>query len=149
MSWGQNGVLAVSLAKCVYLWNSINGKIEKLFQLNQTDYLVCSVEWLNKSNFLSVGFSNCCIEIWDTLRLRCIRKLQGHAQRVSSLSWHNPILSSSGRDTKILNHDVRSAQSVVSSFQGHKLEVCGLKWSLDGQFLAAGDGDSQVKIWEL
>ena len=29
----------------------------------------------------------------------------------------------------------------------HKLEVCGLKWSRDGSYLAAGSNDNSATVW--
>ena len=32
-------------------------------------------------------------------------------------------------------------------WEGHTQEVCGMKWSTDGRFLASGGGDNAVKVW--
>ncbi len=40
-------------------------------------------------------------------------------------------------------------QSVIVSQIGHKQEICGLKWSPDGQQLASGGNDNFVKIWNI
>ena len=34
-------------------------------------------------------------------------------------------------------------------FTGHKQEICGLKWSFDGNYLASGGNDNKVCIWSL
>ena len=36
---------------------------------------------------------------------------------------------------------------VCSMWEGHTQEVCGMKWSTDGRFLASGGGDNAVKVW--
>jgi cell division cycle protein 20 (cofactor of APC complex) len=36
-----------------------------------------------------------------------------------------------------------SFTSIILTFQ----EVCGLKWSLDGNYLASGANDNQLRIW--
>ncbi len=33
--------------------------------------------------------------------------------------------------------------------QGHKQEVCGLRWSFDDQQLASGGNDNKLMIWSL
>ena len=35
----------------------------------------------------------------------------------------------------------------VATLAGHTQEVCGLKWSLDGRYLASGGNDNLVNIW--
>eukprot|EP00350_Pseudokeronopsis_sp_OXSARD2_P008074 CAMPEP_0170547690 /NCGR_PEP_ID=MMETSP0211-20121228/6054_1 /TAXON_ID=311385 /ORGANISM="Pseudokeronopsis sp., Strain OXSARD2" /LENGTH=271 /DNA_ID=CAMNT_0010852841 /DNA_START=1463 /DNA_END=2278 /DNA_ORIENTATION=+ len=78
-----------------------------------------------------------------------------HEGRVSSLAW-NPlqtsILSSGSLDSKIFNNDIRgggSHSSLVCTFRAHRQEVCGLKWSPDGQQLASGGNDNVLCIWDI
>lgn len=33
--------------------------------------------------------------------------------------------------------------------QGHRQEVCGLKWSPDGQSLASGGNDNKLFVWSM
>ena len=89
------------------------------------------------------------MELWDIIKQSPFRKFNGHSQRVSSLSWNKNILSSAGRDTTILNSDIRSPLEQISTFEGHKQEICGLKWSPDGKQLASGGNDNNVLIWQL
>ena len=58
-----------------------------------------------------------------------VRSMNGHSARVSSLAWNNHILSSGGRDSQVIHHDVRVAEHKVGTLKGHQQEVCGLKWS--------------------
>jgi len=74
--------------------------------------------------------------------------MNGHSARVGSLSWNSHILTSGSRDTKIINHDVRVQQHLISTFEGHEQEICGLKWSQDGNFLASGGNDNILNVWE-
>lgn len=37
----------------------------------------------------------------------------------------------------------------MSTFKGHRQEVCGLKWSPDGQQLASGGNDNLLCIWDI
>lgn len=38
---------------------------------------------------------------------------------------------------------------IVSTYQGHTQEVCGLKWSHDGHSLASGGNDNKLMVWNL
>jgi len=35
----------------------------------------------------------------------------------------------------------------MSRYEGHRQEICGLKWSFDDQFLAIGGNDNKLMIW--
>lgn len=43
--------------------------------------------------------------------------------------------------------DVRVADHLVGQLAAHTQEVCGLKWSPDGRFLATGGNDNLLHIW--
>ncbi len=45
----------------------------------------------------------------------------------------------------ILQRDVRTPPPVERRLQGHRQEVCGLKWSPDHQHLASGGNDNKVR----
>ena len=46
------------------------------------------------------------------------------------------------------NYDPRMAQFHVGTLKAHKLDVCGLKWSTNGRFLASGGNDNVINIWD-
>jgi len=46
-----------------------------------------------------------------------------------------------------VHHDVRQRDHLISSINAHAQEICGLKWSLDGQYLASGGNDNMLHIW--
>ena len=49
----------------------------------------------------------------------------------------------------IHNYDPRMAQYSINNLQSHSLDVCGLKWSPNGRFLASGGNDNIVNIWDM
>ena len=64
------------------------------------------------------------------------------------MSWNGNLLASGSRDRNINIHDTRmSARDLAAVYQGHTQEVCGLKWSFDGQTLASGGNDNKLFIW--
>ena len=65
---------------------------------------------------LAIGLSNADLQLWDADRGKQIRSLKGHAARVSSIAWNGSTLSSGGRDSVILNHDVRSVTILLLVF---------------------------------
>ena len=55
---------------------------------------------------------------------------------------------SGSRSGSIHHHDVRAADHLVSRIPAHTQEVCGLKWSPDGKFLASGGNDNMLHVWK-
>ena len=74
--------------------------------------------------------------------------MNGHTARVGSLAWNQHLLSSGGRDSLIVNHDVRIREHNISTYRGHLQEVCGLKWNEDGSTLASGGNENYLCLWE-
>jgi cell division cycle 20-like protein 1 (cofactor of APC complex) len=65
------------------------------------------------------------------------------------MAWNGYVLSTGSRDHHILHRDVRQQAHFMSRLQGHRQEVCGLKWSYDEQQLASGGNDNKLYVWSL
>lgn len=67
-----------------------------------------------------------------------------------ALAWNADQLSSGSRDRVILQRDIRAPPlQSERRLQGHRQEVCGLKWSTDHQLLASGGNDNKVRRKEI
>ena len=111
---------------------------------------ICSVNWMNlNSVILAIGMKDGTTELWDTDKMKQIRKLDGHTDRISSLSWNNYTLSTGSKDSKIINHDIRINNHIMHTLVGHTHEVCKLKWSPNGNYLASGGNDNLLCIWDI
>ncbi|CAL1538847.1 unnamed protein product [Lymnaea stagnalis] len=147
LDWSVGNILTVALGSAVFLWNADNGTITQLMELATTDDYVSSVSWVPESAVLAVGLSTGVVQLWDTDQQKLIRSMPGHASRVGSMSWNKHILSSGSRTGAIHHHDVRVANHHVATLQNHTQEVCGLRWSPDGRYLASGGNDNLINIW--
>ncbi|XP_072024015.1 cell division cycle protein 20 homolog [Amphiura filiformis] len=148
IDWSCHNHLAVSLANNVYLWNAGNGEIKQLMQLENPEDYIGSVSWIKEGNYLAIGTSSGDVQLWDVESSRRLRNMSGHAARVGALSWNAYILSSGSRTGTIHHHDVRVPDHHVGTLAGHTQEVCGLKWSPDGRYLASGANDNLLNIWQ-
>jgi cell division cycle protein 20 (cofactor of APC complex) len=146
IDWSGSNILAVALMREIYLWNANTGDITNLLTLDEEQY-VSSVSWIEEGNHLAVGTSNGDIQLWDTDRIKRLRTMKSHSSRVGSLSWNSYILSGGSKVGLIHNHDVRVADHHIGTLNGHNQEVCGLKWSNGGQYLASGGNDNTIQIW--
>jgi cell division cycle 20, cofactor of APC complex len=134
----------------VYLWNAQTGTVEELCSLpNESEY-VSSLSWSCDGHYLAIGTSEAKVDVWDVVKVKKVREFHGHTNRVSALSWNKSILSSGGRDGVINNWDVRKRkdQALVARLETHDQEICGLKWSPNGQQLASGGNDNLLCIWD-
>jgi len=146
IDWSASNILAVALMREIYLWNANTGDITNLLTLDEEQY-VSSVSWIEEGNYLAVGTSSGDIQLWDTDKNKRLRTMSGHSSRVGSLSWNSYVLSGGSKEGLIHNHDVRVAQHHIGTLNGHNQEVCGLKWSPGGQYLASGGNDNTIQIW--
>ena len=146
IDWSASNVLAVALMREIYLWNANTGDITNLLTLDEDQY-VASVSWIEEGNHLAVGISDGDIQLWDTDRVKRLRTMAGQSGRVGALSWNSYILTGGTKSGLIQSHDVRVASHLVANLSGHNQEVCGLKWSPGGQYLASGANDNTIQIW--
>ncbi|KAM3569677.1 hypothetical protein VYU27_008235 [Nannochloropsis oceanica] len=100
------------------------------------------------AHVIAVGTNGSQVQIHDTTSLTMTRVLTGHENRVGSLAWNGDLLSSGGRDAKILNYDLRMSHPRTRTLLGHQQEVCGLKWSPDGTTLASGGNENFLCLWD-
>ncbi|XP_036371225.1 cell division cycle protein 20 homolog isoform X2 [Octopus sinensis] len=147
LDWSANNQLAVALAGHLYLWNAGTGEIKQLTEMESSDAYISSVAWVKEGNYLAVGTSEGVVELWDVFKEKRLRSMTGHSGRVGALSWNSHILSSGSRSGHIHHHDVRVAQHLQGNVAGHTQEVCGLRWSPDGMYLASGGNDNLLNIW--
>ncbi|XP_063622293.1 cell division cycle protein 20 homolog [Cydia splendana] len=149
VDWSASNILAVALGNSVYLWNAGTGQIEQLMALEASE-TVCSVQWVQGGgSHLAVGTSAATVELWDCEKIKRLRIMDGHTGRVGSLAWNTYVVSSGARDGTIIHHDVRQRDHAVATLSAHTQEICGLKWSPDGRYLASGGNDNLLNIWPI
>ncbi len=112
--------VAIALGNTAYLWNASDGTIQQLTELSQADDYITSISWAADGKHISVGTASAQVQIWDVDRVKQIRSLRGHAARVTALAWNNTTLSTGGRDSSILNHDVRCVSLTNSEGNSHR-----------------------------
>ncbi|CAG8591595.1 13300_t:CDS:2 [Funneliformis mosseae] len=147
IDWSSFNMLSLGLDYSVYLWNSGNSKMTKLCDLG-LPHAISSVKWFPQNYQLAVGTAEGKVQIWDTQKLMKVREFHGHKSRVGTLAWNGNVLSSGSGDRIIYHRDQRCPNNNVQSSIGHKSEICGLKWNLEGDQLASGGNANELFIWE-
>ncbi len=149
VDWSSQNLLSVGLGPAVYIWSACTSKVTKLCDVTSAGDTITAVGWSQRGNHLAIGLNSGETQIWDIQQLKLVKTLGGHLGRVSAISWNNSVLSTGSRDRSILQHDVRAPEDFATKLQGHKQEVCGLKWSFDGMQLASGGNDNKVCLWDI
>ncbi|THU90664.1 WD40 repeat-like protein [Dendrothele bispora CBS 962.96] len=156
VDWSSTNVLGVGLGSCVYLWTAHNAAVSKLCDLQESRDSISSVSWVQRGSVLAVGTLSGKLHVYDANTLQLQRTYhQAHEQRIGALAWNSHVISSGSRDRMVHHRDVREPETrPFRRAQGHKQEVCGLKWSGDGGVesgacLASGGNDNKVCIWDL
>ena len=147
LDWSTSNYVSIGLQKAVYIWSYPTNKASKIYETTNNESTICSVAWNQQGSYLAIGESNGKVKIYDAENGKIVREMSGHSCRVGSISWNGSTFSSGSRDKSILTRDVREGNHFIYKLVGHQQEICGLKWSPDGHFLASGGNDNKVFIW--
>lgn len=147
LSWSQKNVLAIALETALYLWNGTSGDVTMLVDYETT--MITSVTWSDDDCHISIGKDDGNTEIWDVETMSLVRTMRsGLGVRIGSQSWLETLVATGARSGEIQINDVRIRQHVVSTWDEHTGEVCGLSFKNDGLQLASGGNDNTVMIWD-
>ncbi|EGB11233.1 hypothetical protein AURANDRAFT_1966, partial [Aureococcus anophagefferens] len=156
--WSSSNVLAVGLGSKVYLRSprsaarekGATSRVDELCDVGARD-AVSSLAWNARGSLLAVGSRSGRIAVWDfgnVALFSCPGDAPGHGARVGTLCWRGDALASGSRDRAICCRDVREPRSNYARLRAHRQEVCGLRWSPCGDFLASGGNDNDLKVWD-
>ena len=113
------------------------------------------IEWAGKKrpNYLAAGNNHGCIQTWDATRNSGFPTkathtwFKGKVFAIKSISWNDDVMAVGADEGLIYLVDIRTPDEGIKISQ-HRDPVLGLKWSTDGTFLASGDRNGLVYIWD-
>ncbi|CAB4257228.1 similar to Saccharomyces cerevisiae YGL116W CDC20 Cell-cycle regulated activator of anaphase-promoting complex/cyclosome (APC/C), which is required for metaphase/anaphase transition [Maudiozyma barnettii] len=147
LSWSRRNILAIALESSLYLWNATSGQVSLLTELEGA--LITSVTWSDDDCHISVGTDNGNTQVWDTETSSKVRTMRsGLGVRIGSQSWLETLIATGSRSGEIQINDVRVRDHIVSRWDRHEGEVCGLAYKCDGTQLASGGNDNTVILWD-
>ena len=146
VDWSRENNLAVGLGNAVYMWNFHSNEVTKITHLDHYN-LVTSVTWDKADGKLAVGTLHGKVQYWDAEKGKKIGEGNDHFERVGAVSMMAKQLITGSRDRSILLYDLRRGFSPISSYSHHKQEICGLKWSPNGEYFASGGNDNKLFIY--
>ncbi len=85
--------------------------------------------------------------MWDINKMKKVSQWRCHKERVGSISVHEGKMLTGSRDKHIYLFDLKAGTGIQQSFSDHSQEVCGLKWSPNGEYFASGGNDNKLFIY--
>lgn len=146
VDWSKDNSLAVGLGNSVYMWNFDNNQVNKITQLDNYNS-VSSVCWDRVESRLMIGTMNGMVQYWDIETKKKVNEISDHFERVGAVSLFAKQLLTGSRDRSILLYDLRTKTTPVCAYNHHKQEVCGLKWSPNGEYFASGGNDNKLFVF--
>ena len=144
LDWSDNNQIAVALDSSLYLWSGCSSEITRLYETSQINDYICSVSFCD-DNRIAIGNSNGQIKVFDIARRKKVANFEGHYGRVGNLDWSKGLLASGSRDGAVACWDLRSG--LAQRYKAHSQEICGLKWSPEGNYIASGGNDNKLVIY--
>ncbi|XP_075919388.1 cell division cycle protein 20 homolog [Petromyzon marinus] len=139
LDWSVDNVVCVALGHAgTYLWDAETGNVTQHMKM-EGRYYPSSLSWVpTRGNILAIGTSFNTVQIWDVERNKCLRSMQGHMGRVSSLSWNGHLLSRQVlKRTHTLVVVVNTVVVVVDTGQASLLASGG------------GANDHHIRLWNV
>ena len=160
--WGQSNIIGVGLEDCVYFYVFNKNKIIKHFDCSDFDFsnergysadswpYICSMSFNSSGDSLAIADSTGKLTLTDVHTNKPFSQSLIHNARIGSLHWQNNLLVSGSRDSCVNLFDIRnSLKKPIHTFTGHHQEICGLKLSPDGKFIASGGNDNECILWSI
>lgn len=144
LDWSDRNQIAVALDTSVYLWSGCSSQITRLYETSQLNDYICSLAFCD-GNKIAVGNTQGQVRVFDIAKRKKVNCFQGHYGRVGSLDYSHGLLASGSRDGMVGIWDHR--MGLVGRYKAHSQEICGLKWSPDGSYIASGGNDNKLSVY--
>ena len=129
-----------------YNYNYNTKNFEILLKLKMNNLITC-VKWDRKGDLIAIGNSTGNITLIDFEKKKKVLELKNHKKRVGAISIYKNLLISGSMDKKINLYDLRISGRPIKVYKNHNQEICGLKWSKNGEFFASGGNDNKLFVF--
>ena len=99
---------------------------------------------------LITGSDDAVIKIWDVATGKCLKELNGHTAKIStiSISSSSNLLASAGEDCNIRLWNLESYEE-VNCWNAHTSGVWSIDFHPDGKRLVSGSRDHHIAVWDI
>ena len=104
----------------------------------------------NDGKTLASGSFDKTIKLWDTSTGECLQTLQGHTDRIKSvsISQNNKMVASGSDDTTVKIWDI-STGKCLQTLQEHESLIRSVVFNQESTIVVSGSYDGTIKIWEI
>jgi cell division cycle 20-like protein 1, cofactor of APC complex len=134
----------VALDRTVYAWNASNNSASKILDSSNRITALKS-NWSGDKVAVSDMFGK--LELID-VESKARLSIRSHKDRCCALDFYDNLLATGSRDKGILINDIRTPNKKIHELGMHTDEICGLKWSPNGRYIASGSTNNKLSIWD-
>ncbi|TFK36596.1 WD40-repeat-containing domain protein [Crucibulum laeve] len=155
ISWSRRNLIAVACGNDVYYQNLETKVVTHMFKLQpHVREHIQVIRWAEEGyeGYLAAGNKQGMIQVWSgdedggTSKIVRVWSDSDH-NAVRCFAWNREVLAVGAGDGAISLFDVRAADKWTRNTQ-HRDSVLSLEWSNDGNYLASGDENGVVHIWD-
>lgn len=151
ISWSSSNYIAIACDDNVYYQNLDTRTVARLHKSYSLGDLH-TIQWAGsfKPNLIAVGTKVGRVTLIDATSTSATIIWPDHkATSVGGMDWSDNILAVGRASGKISAFDSRQKGEVYGLYAGHDAHVRGVKWREDGIYLATGDENGIVQIWDV
>lgn len=145
LDWNCTNQLIVALDNIVYSWNAGTNAASKLLESSNRVSALKS-NWSGDKIAVSDMFGK--LELVD-IESKARMTLKSHKDRCCAVDFYENVLISGSKDKGILINDIRTPNKKVQELAMHTDEICGLKWSPNGRYIASGSTNNKLSVWDM
>ena len=151
MAWSERNLIAVVCLFDIFYQNLDTKAVSQLCR--SAFGTMNAIQWGGKGleNYLAAGNSRGMVIIWDVGaggRGKLLRNWYGTPfDPIKSLSWNENLFAAGADSGELSLIDVRDTDK-TSTVKLHDSPIVGLQWSTDGLYLASGDKNGIVHVWD-
>jgi cell division cycle protein 20 (cofactor of APC complex) len=154
-AWSPKNIIAITCGTNIYSQRLDTKEIFRICKLHLFNGAPTSIEWgrpdAGKQDTLAVGTTSGVVELWDVASPTPTCSGSWDDNEWSStcgMSWCGDVLAVGRSDATVSFLDSRQSGEAKRLKVGHKGKVHGVKWSPDGRYLASGDREGLVYVWD-
>ena len=119
----------------------------KILELTGHSGAVNGVSWSPNGKYLASCSDDKTIRLWHKAGASIV--LEGHTSQVYAVKWNSQNLCASASfDNTLRIWDPRNG-SCLNVLKSHSMQIYGLSFSNDGEFLVSGSADQSIKVWRV